>query len=158
MGSLPRFVRQYIVRADFNKIATRFSPFNLQSVGRYGAAVQLLTILLVFILVIVLAYFATKLVAGYQKVKSKSPNIEILESYRVAPSKFIAIVRIGEKYIAVSVGKDEMSFLCELSKDELAVHSPNEKKETSFDALFSKLKIKQKETSLTKIKGKSSEY
>ena len=120
--------------------------FRLQSAGEYHSALQLMTILIIFVLIIVLAYFVTKWVAGYQKVRGASANIEILESYRVAPSKFIAIVRIGDKYLAVTVGKDEMSLLCELSKDELVIRAPGEQKGMNFGALLGKVKADRKGT------------
>ena len=116
----------------------------LQNTGTFNSALQLLTILIIFILIIVLAYFVTKWVAGYQKMKGATPNIEVLESYRVAPNKFIAIVRVADKYLAVSVGKDEMSLLCELSKDELVISKGTEQQGAGFGALFEKLKAEQR--------------
>lgn len=128
--------------------------FYLQAGGQFNAAVQLVTILIIFVVIIVLAYFVTKWVAGYQKMKGAGTNIEVLESYRVAPNKFIAIVRVGEKYLALAVGKDEMSRLCELSKDELVIRAPGEQKSTNFGALLSKIGAAQGEKSL---EGKSRE-
>ncbi len=60
--------------------------------------VQLLTVLLIFIFVLALTYFTTKLTAGFQKGRYQSANVEIIETLRIAPTKYIQIVRIGEKY------------------------------------------------------------
>ena len=49
------------------------------------------------------------------KKQTYNKNIEVVESYRIAPSKFIAIVRTGSKYLVIGVGKDEISKLSEQS-------------------------------------------
>ena len=65
--------------------------------------VQLLTVLLIFIFVLALTYFTTKLTAGFQKGRYQSANVEIIETLRIAPTKYIQIVRIGEKYYSYVV-------------------------------------------------------
>jgi flagellar protein FliO/FliZ len=88
--------------------------------GGLKSILSSLVLIIIFILILVLAYFATKFIAKYQgnMINSKS-NIRILESFRVSGNKFIAIVKIGEGYYAMSVGKDEMHLIDKLNPDEL---------------------------------------
>ena len=88
---------------------------------RLGSIGQLVTVILIFIFVLVLAYFATKLTAGLQKGRMLGSSVEVLETFKIAPTKYIQIVRIGEKYFSYVVCKDTVTLLGELSKDDIAV-------------------------------------
>ena len=81
--------------------------------------IQLITVLIIFIFVLVLTYFTTRWMAGIQKGRSFNKNLRIVETINVGNNKMISIVEIGKKYIAVSIGKDEVNFLTELSRDDL---------------------------------------
>ena len=67
---------------------------------------QFVFILILFVVILALSAFATKWMAGYQKEKGLSGNIEVIETSRISPNKYIQIVRIGDKYMAIAVGKD----------------------------------------------------
>ena len=87
--------------------------------SRWEAFAQLLTLLVIFIFVLALTYFATRWAGSMQKNKMAGSNIQILETMRVTNSKYIQIVKIGSKCFAVAVCKDTMTFLCEVNEDEL---------------------------------------
>lgn len=102
---------------------------------------DLLTVLFIFVVVMVLTYFTTRFIAGYQKEKSVGRNLEVLESYRVTSNKYLQIVRAGRKYLVIGIGKDEIHVLAELSEDELTM--PAEREETgmlSFKEILDKAK------------------
>lgn len=80
---------------------------------------QFLTVLVVFILVLGATAAVTKWIAGYQRAQGRNGNIEVLETSRIANNKYIQIVRIGGKRVAIAVGRDEVTKLCELDADEL---------------------------------------
>ena len=63
---------------------------------------QFITVLLIFIIVLIVTYAVTKWIGGIQKSQSRSGSIEVIESARIAPGVFIEIVRIGQKYVALS--------------------------------------------------------
>lgn len=84
------------------------------------AVLQILSLLLIFIFVVVLAYFGTKFVAKYQSNGlRKNSNIQIVESFRVANNKYIALVKICDDYYALSIGKDEMHFIDKLDPQKV---------------------------------------
>ena len=81
--------------------------------------VQLITVLIIFVFVLILTYFTTRWIAGFQKGRSFNKNLRIVETIHVGNNKMISIVETGKKYIVVSIGKDEVNYLTELSTDDL---------------------------------------
>ncbi len=101
---------------------------------------QFITMLLVFILVLAATYFFTKWMAGFQKEKSASGNIEVIETARISTTKYIQIVRIGKKYMAIAVGKDEVTNLGEISREDLIIREDDPEEKTSFKDILDKFK------------------
>ena len=81
--------------------------------------IQLITVLVIFIFVLILIYFTTRWMAGIQKRSSFNKNLRIIETINVGNNKILSIVAVGRKYIAVSIGKDEVNFLTELTEADL---------------------------------------
>ena len=104
--------------------------------------IQLVTVLAIFALVLFVTYFATRLVGGYAKNKVTTGNIEIIDSARVAPSKYIAIVRVASKYIAVGIGKDEVTYLCDIEADKIAERQDGISRAYDFKELMEKAKAR----------------
>ncbi len=80
---------------------------------------QLITVLLIFVFVLFITFAVTKWIANYQKDKANGENIEIIETKRIATNKLVEIVRIGDKYFALAIGKDEIETIGEINKDSI---------------------------------------
>lgn len=80
---------------------------------------QFITVLVIFAFVLFLTAAVTKWIAGYQKTQNKNRNIEVIETSRMTSNKYIQIVRVGEKYLAIAVCKDTVTMLAEVSKEQL---------------------------------------
>jgi len=80
---------------------------------------QFIVVLLIFVGVLALTFFVTRWISGYQKGKGVGSNIQLIESAPLTANKHIQILRIGEKYLAVAVSKDNVTLLTQLDKDEL---------------------------------------
>ena len=93
----------------------------LDSRNGINSFAQFLTVLIIFIGVLALTYFTTRWVASYQKGKMMSGNIQVLETFKITQNKYIQIVRIGEHYFAIAIGKDNITMLGELSEDEIHI-------------------------------------
>lgn len=104
--------------------------------------VQLFTVILIFIFVLALTYFTTKFTAKLQMGRYQNANVEIIETYKIAPTKYIQVVRIGEKYFSYVVCKETVTLLGELAKDDIIDSEQNEQNTTglSFKDIFEKLK------------------
>jgi flagellar protein FliO/FliZ len=81
---------------------------------------QLLVAIAIFAFVLFITYYTTKWISGYQKAHSYNKNLAIVEAIKVAPNKMVEIVKAGEdKYFVIAVGKDEVTLLGELTKDQV---------------------------------------
>ena len=88
--------------------------------SRWEAFAQLLTLLVVFIFVLALTYFATRWAGNMQKTKMAGRNIQILETMRVSNTK---------------------SYLCEIDEQELTYSSESKTINTDgFKAILEKFK------------------
>lgn len=113
---------------------------------RFDSIGQLLTVILMFIFVLALTYFATKLTAGLQKGRLAGSNVEILETFKIAPTKYIQVARIGKKYFSYVVCKDTVTLLGEMTEDEIVTLGKEEAEpavNTKFKEIFDKLKKQQ---------------
>lgn len=91
----------------------------LLTTGGYNSFLDLITVLLIFVFVIAITLFTTKYIANYQKVQNAGKNIEVLETYRISQSKYIQIVKIGKKNVAIAVAKDTVTLLTSLEEGDI---------------------------------------
>ena len=56
---------------------------------------QLLTVFFIFIAVLILTYYSTKWIAGYQKAGQIGKNLEVVEAVRVSGNTIVEILRVG---------------------------------------------------------------
>ena len=82
---------------------------------------QFITVVLIFAFVLVLTAFVTRWIANYQKDRFPGSNVEIIETKRIAQNKLVEILRIGDRYFAVALGKDEVTLISEISPDSVKV-------------------------------------
>ena len=94
---------------------------------------QLIAALFAFVLVLALTYFVTKWIAKSGAMQSRA-NIKVIETYKIAPSKYIQIIQIGKKQYAIGVTKEQITYLTELTEDQLEV--PEEFGNTLGDTSF----------------------
>ncbi len=80
---------------------------------------KLLMLLIAFILILVASYYVTKWYAKSGFIKKQTNNMEIVDTFSMGPNRQICIVRIGQKYIAVSVCKDQIRYLTEIPEEQL---------------------------------------
>lgn len=71
---------------------------------------QLIFLLVLFGLVLWLAYKATSIIAGQQK-RSSGHNLEIIESLQISPQVMISLVRTGATFVLVGITKETVTFL-----------------------------------------------
>ncbi|MCI8947475.1 MAG: flagellar biosynthetic protein FliO [Lachnospiraceae bacterium] len=107
--------------------------------------VQFMTVLVLFCVVLGITWATTRYVAGFQKLRQTSGNISVLETCRVAPNKYVQIIKLGKTYVAVAICKDTMTKLAELSGEDLEFSGKSEDGIPSFIEVLEKAKlIKQK--------------
>lgn len=113
----------------------------------FAGIFKLIFLVIIFIVILVLSYLVTKWYANSGLVKNKTNNIEIKESFQLAPGKTISIVRIGEKYVALAQFKDNVVKLAELTEEEFILNREVEISDSSFKDVFSNIvKSRKKDT------------
>ena len=81
---------------------------------------QLLIVLFCFVVVLVLTYYTTRWIAGYQKSQSISRNLSVVETLKLTTNKYIQLIQAGkDTYYVIAIGKDEITVLGQLRGDEL---------------------------------------
>ncbi len=94
--------------------------------GVANSIFEFITVSVIFIFVLVLCYFTTRWIAGYEKTRTVRQNLELKESIRLGNNRSIAIIRAGvDKYLVVGFGKDEVSLLATLTEDDIIEYDSN---------------------------------
>jgi len=81
---------------------------------------ELICVLLIFVFVLVITYFATRWMGNHEKARMKSKNLQIIETIPAGNNKMISLVKAGSVYLVVSIGKEEIHLLTTLSEEQLS--------------------------------------
>ena len=113
----------------------------LVTTSAIDSAAQLLTVIVLFIVVLIATWLTTRYIASVQKGKLSGSNFETVDTFRLSQNKYVQIIRIGHRYLAVAVCKDTVTVLCELQEDEITFRDEAfTQKAASFEDLFNKAK------------------
>lgn len=113
----------------------------LVTTSAIDSAAQLLTVIVLFIVVLIATWLTTRYIAGVQKGKLSGSNFETVDTFRLSQNKYVQIIRIGYRYLAVAVCKDTVTVLCELQEDEITFRDEAfTQKAVSFEDFFNKAK------------------
>lgn len=105
------------------------------------SASQFITVIIIFVIVLMLTYFTTKYVGSYQKMQGVNKNFETIETFRVTNNKYLQLVRMGDKYIVIAIGKDEITKIAELDESSIVVPpTSNGAAMDTFASIISKAK------------------
>lgn len=118
---------------------------------RTDSYVQFVTVLLLFVFVLAVTAFVTKWIGGYQKGRSVGKNMELVEALRLSNNKYVQIVRIGRKYLALAVCKDTVTMLSEIPEEDLDFPEGSTGSVLGFKDVLAKI---QKERILEKEDGR----
>lgn len=80
---------------------------------------QLIGLIIVFILILAAAYFTSRFVGNTNMANLKNRNIKVIETYKVAPNRFLQVIEISGKYIVIGVSKDHIEYITELNADQV---------------------------------------
>ncbi len=107
-------------------------------IGNIGTAIM---VLLVFVLILYLAYFATKKLGkrlSFRGVGNK--NIKIIESVSLGQNKAIMIIQSGGKTLLVGMTQNEIRLISEIDGEKLDLDEDNSSGQTmEFSKAFKKV-------------------
>lgn len=112
----------------------------------FHSLVQLIGALIIFAFVLGITYLTTRWMGDFQKSRCNNKNLHIIETINVGNNKYISIVEAGTVYLVVSVGKDEVHLLTQLTREQLKdfsfEHVGEKESQESFTEILEKLKDK----------------
>jgi flagellar protein FliO/FliZ len=124
--------------AEVNKAAGENAP---KSFSTANNVLQMLGLVILLIIILIAAYYTSRFVGRYKMGQFKNSNIQLIEAYRISSNKMVQIVKICNKYVAIGVGKDNITYITELDENEVLTHD-TEVDKPSFRQIFEKIKGK----------------
>ena len=114
--------------------------------GSIESIARLITTLLIFIFVLFITFWTSKFIAGYQKKNMITGNMEVVEMVRIAQNKYLQIVRAGEQYYMIALGKDTVTLIAQLDPEELQfkTETSEQSQYVDFKAILEKAKNSRK--------------
>lgn len=109
---------------------------------------QALAVVVVFVVVLVITYYTTKWIAKSGAIQSQSANIKVIETFKIAPNKYIQIIQLGSKYYSIGVTKENITFLTPLDEEQLDFTEKASYQQIPFKDMLSKF-AKAKQSGLT---------
>ena len=82
--------------------------------------IQLLGVLLIFLFVLVITYFTTKWIGGYQKVQMSGRSFTETLVLN-ANNKLVQVIKMGDVYLVIAVAKDNVTMLAKLTEEEMGL-------------------------------------
>ena len=120
-------------------------PFLDLKASRFENALQLVFAMAIFILVLFLAWVAARVAGSYQNnIMAKKGNMHIVETMRIANDKYIQIIKLADRYLAISVCKDRIELLTELDPDTVKEQAVKPSEMADFKTVFSGILRKEK--------------
>lgn len=91
----------------------------VMAAASFSSFFELIGVLIIFLFILVMTYFTTKWLAGYQKGKMFQTNLKVVETLKITTNKYIQIVQAGDEFLVIAIGKDEICLLSKLSREQL---------------------------------------
>lgn len=108
-----------------------------------NSILQLIASVFILIFILVAAFYTTKFISRLSLGKLKNSNFKVIDTYRISPNKFVQIVKIGNKFIVIAIGKDTINYITELDEAEVLIREENVKVDLSFKQILEKMKNKE---------------
>lgn len=102
----------------------------------FGMVGQFFFLILVFVGILILAYYVTKWFAGMRMGARGKSDMEIIYALPVSSSANIQLVKIGKKYFLLGVTKENISFLAEIDEEDVPKKETKETNNFSFEKCF----------------------
>jgi flagellar protein FliO/FliZ len=109
-----------------------------RSGSTWDSLLQLIGLVFLLIIILIAAFYTSRFVGGMKLGQLKNSNFNVVDSYRLSQNKAIQIIKIGNKYVVVAIGKDTINYITELDEAEVIHREFNTKEKLSFKQLFDK--------------------
>ncbi len=121
------------------------NPPDVPVTNNFAFIGQLFSTALAFVFVLILAYYSTKWIASSTRVvRQAKGNIKVLESVSLGFQSSVQLVKAADKYILLGVTKEKITFLTEVSPDDLVTGEPVQS--NPFEKYLNRLLPKKKDS------------
>ena len=107
-----------------------------------GDVLQVISIFILFIVILLGAYYTTKILGKHQL--NKNANMSILEVISVGPGKTVQLIKVGEELLLIGVSKERIVFLKEVKKEHIDFTFFQNQHQDSFQKYYTKILDKMK--------------
>lgn len=83
--------------------------------------IQLLGVLIIFAFVLAITYFTTRWIGGYQKMQMSGRSFQVVDTIRIAGNKYVQVLKMGDVYLVIAIGKDTVTMLAKLTEEEIGL-------------------------------------
>ncbi len=111
-----------------------------QEFSTYDSVWQLVGLVALLIIILVAAYYTSKFIGGIKLGQMKKSNFQVIDTYRVTPNKALQIIKVGNKYVVIAIGKDDIHLITELDESEVMLRESYQGEKQSFKQILDKLK------------------
>lgn len=118
----------------------------LLEVNTFENVFRFICVVFLFVVVLAMTYFTTRYIANFQKSRLTGGNIKILETFQIAPNKFLQLISVGKRYFVIAVSKDNITFLSEVKEDDIDLGLMDAMAAPSFKDIINKAKKKLEKT------------
>lgn len=103
-----------------------------QSTSFLEMAFQLIFLIFVFVVVIFLAYYSTKFIAGAKIKTMTKNNMKVIETISIGVHH-IHIIQVNKQYFLISSSKEGIRILSEINGEDLIINDDNNINELPFE-------------------------
>lgn len=101
-------------------------------------------LLLLFCVILGATIATTKIVGGVKLNQLRNSNFKVIETYKITQNKFLQIIRVSNKYILISVCKDDIHFIAELNEEDVHLSDNNGQQKIQFKDILKKYSNQKK--------------
>ncbi len=112
----------------------------LSAKSSINAIAEFFTVLLIFLMILAITYFATRWIANFQKERINSTNIHVIETYKISNNKYLQIIQTGKTYFVIAVCKDTVTYLTQISEEDLEIKPDEPIEPVNFKEILEKAK------------------
>ena len=106
--------------------------------------VRFFSTIFMVVVVALLAYYTTRMLASAKFTRGGRRNLEHIESIGVGPQSYIHIVRAGKKYVLIGVTRGNVNFLTEVDEEGLSLSLDGQR--PGFESFMSRFQKKNEES------------
>ena len=80
--------------------------------------------LVIFIIILAAAYYTAKFLGQKSGFAGPSRNLKVIETCRLAPDRYLQIVRAGNAYYLIAITRNSITKIAELPKETIEEYQP----------------------------------